>query len=272
MNPDVDPLQSTPADAELIAPSTQAASDPKRGMISAVLSPAVGLWLRSQLEHVEDLQLAIEAGDRQILTGAIARVTASAHSAVYQGLHLSQATVTGVGIRTNLRQVLRGKPLRLLEAFPVTGEVRLLEADLNASLRAPLLANAVIDFLLTLLKADPESELEDLSSEAIQLQNPQAMLGDGHITFTASLISTSGNATAVVIRTGLMIESGNQLKLDRPQWLAHANARQGLPLKDLDGLAFDLGSDVMLEQLTLEAGQILCAGQLMVRPEESGDC
>jgi hypothetical protein len=133
------------------------------------------------------------------------------------------------------------------------------------------LANAVIDFLLTLLKADPESELEDLSSEAIQLQNPQAMLGDGHITFTASLISTSGNATAVVIRTGLMIESGNQLKLDRPQWLAHANARQGLPLKDLDGLAFDLGSDVMLEQLTLEAGQILCAGQLMVRPEESGD-
>jgi len=276
MNSEVDPTQSVSAETEQAFTSSGSVlsedapwTDSKQhGLISKVLSPAVGLWLRSQLEHVEDLHLSIEAGDRQILTGAIDRVTASARSAVYQGLHLSQAALTGVGIRTNLRQVLRGKPLRLLEAFPVTGEVCLTEADLNASLQAPLLANAVIDFLLTLLNADPESELSDRAGESIQLQEPQAVLGDGHITFTASLMAASGTATAVVIRTGLRIEQGNQLKLDRPQWLPHANARQGFPLKDLDGLTFDLGSDVKLEQLTLAMGQILCCGQLMVRPEE----
>ncbi len=237
-------------------------------IISTVLAPAVRLWVRSQLEHVDDLHLTLEAGDRQLLSGCISRVSVSAQNAVYRGLHLSQVSIVAEQIRTNLAQVLRGKPLRLLEPFPIAGEVLLYETDLNASLQAPLLANGVIEFLLTLLRSDEAGDdLAHQSPQEIRLQNPQVMLGEGQVTLTATLVTTSEQPTTVVIRTGLRLSQGNQLHLDHPQWLPHANARQGLPLRDLDGFAFDLG-DVSLKELNLEPGQIRCCGQIMVIPEE----
>ena len=238
-------------------------------LISMVLSPAVGLWLRSQLEHVEDLHLTIEAGDRQLLSGCISRVVVSARNAVYRGLHLSQVSLVGEQIRTNLAQVVRGKPLRLLKAFPIVGDVLLYEADLNQSLQAPLLAQGVIEFLLTLLRSDGENdELSQRTPQEIRLQDPKVILGDGLVTLSATLATVSGQPTSVVIRTGLRLSNGNQLHLDRPHLLPHANARQGFPLRDLDGFAFDLGSDVALQTLSLQLGQISCQGQIMVTPEE----
>jgi len=238
-------------------------------LMSTVLSPAVRLWLRSQLEHVDDLQLAIEAGDRQLLSGCIKRISVSARNAVYRGLYLSQVSIVGEQICTNVAQVLRGKPLRLTQAFPIVGEVLLYEADLNASLQAPLLAQGVIEFLLTLLQADGDKgdDLVQRRPEEIRLQDPQVVLGDGQVTLAATLLSVSGQTTAVVIRTGLRLSEGNKLHLDRPHWLPHVNARQGFPLRDLDGFAFDLGSDVSLKTLSLETGQIRCQGQIMVTPE-----
>ena len=37
-------------------------------LIARVLAPAVQFWLRSQLSQIEDLQIKIEAGDRQLLS------------------------------------------------------------------------------------------------------------------------------------------------------------------------------------------------------------
>jgi hypothetical protein len=184
-------------------------------------------------------------------------------------LHFSQVDLVGEQIRTNLRQVLRGKALRLLEAFPIAGRVLLSEAALNRSLQAPLLANAVTDFLLTLLQSDlgqQDGEMQP-NCQPLVLQDPQVKLGDGQLTLVASLRSSSGKLTPVVIRTNLQVENGRVLKLDRPQWLPHANARQGLPLSDLDGFTIDLGAQVCLEQLTLALGQLVCYGQIWVTPE-----
>ncbi|WP_181357501.1 DUF2993 domain-containing protein [Stenomitos frigidus] len=246
-------------------------------LISTVLSPAVRLWLRSQLEHVDDLQLTIEAGDRQILSGRISGVSVSARNAVYRGLHLSQVSLIGEQICTNFAQVLRGKPLRLTQAFPIAGDVLVYEADLNQSLQAPLLAQGVIEFLLTLLRSDEPAqgdttvEGDDLmqhTPQDIQLKDPQVLLGEGYVTLAATLVTVSKQPTTVIIRTGLRLSKGNQLHLDRPHWLPHAKARQGMPLRDLDGFAFDLGADVSLQRLSLEPGQIRCQGQIMVTPEE----
>lgn len=264
---------SDPADAEQFplqgdrsATAHDAVSAPSRQshIISSVLSPAVRLWVRSQLERADDLQLKIESSDRQVLSGCIRRVSVSARNAVYRGIHLTQADVVGEGIRTNLRQVLRGKALRLLEAFPIAGEVHLREDDLNASLQNPLLGDAVINFLIGLLK----SELAGPDDEEIKLTQPQVVLSAGQITLTASLDSASGNPTPVVVRTGLRIENGSELKLDRPQWLPHPTAQKGLFLNDLDGFTVDLGPHVRLQELTLAAGQLTCRGQIMVTPEE----
>lgn len=236
-------------------------------IISKVLTPAVKLWLRSQLDHSEALQVEVEAGDRELLSGAIGRVAVAAEKAIYKGLHLTQVQVSGAGIRINLNQMLRGKPFRLLAEFPVAGQVCLSAADLNASLRSPLLANAVIDFLLMLLQAEGDRELADQNAQTLTLKDPQASLSQGQITLNATLVSDSGNAIPVVVRTGLTVENGSTLKLDRPQWLPHATAQRGLPLKDLHGFAFNLGSHVTLEELTIEPEQIVCRGRVIVMPE-----
>ncbi|PSB19650.1 DUF2993 domain-containing protein [Phormidesmis priestleyi ULC007] len=238
----------------------------KPGLISKVLAPAVGLWLRSQVEHIEDLEVEVEAGDRQILSGCIPQVELSACKAVYQGLHLSQVRLTGQNIRINLGQVLKGKPLCLLEPIRVEGTVLLQQADLNASLMAPLLANGITEFLLTLLSASDLGEVPLESDPRLNLQNLQIILDANLVTLSASLISMSGNATAIAIRTGFGLASPHELTLVNPQWLPHATAKRGLPLSDLEGYTFDLGADTQIEQLKLEAGQIVCQAKLLVSP------
>ncbi len=233
-------------------------------VISRVLSPAVGLWLKSQLEHVEDLQVQITAGDRQLLSGCIASVTVSASYAVYQGLHVRQVSLTGETIRTNLGQVLRGKPFRLVEGFPVEGNLRIHATDLNTSLRSPLLAKAVTDFLLTLLQ--PEPEMPQSGNPSIHLQDPQVDLYDGGLTLSATLLSERGGANSVAVRTQLAVSEENQLQLLNPQWLPHARAKKGMAIADLQGYTLDLGSDTQIQDLTIQDQHITLRARLMVQP------
>jgi len=233
-------------------------------IISRVLAPALRLWLRSQLEQVEDLHLKIEAGDRQLLGGGISRVVASASKAVYRGLHFSRVQVTGQGIKTNLGQVLRGKPFRLLAAFPVTGEVTLSEADLNASLNAPLLATAVTEFLLSLLQ--PDTQAGNLLPNAAALKGVQVQLGTNELTFTGILIANS-TETPIAVRTGLSIKKGNLLKLEGFQH--HTSVNELIPTQNCKtNVTIPLGSDVHLDTLSVQPDCLTCQGRITVMPGE----
>lgn len=234
-------------------------------LISRVLTPAVRFWVRSQLEHVEDLHITIEAGDRQILGGGISQVSASASKAIYQGLHFSHAQVTGQEIQTNLGQMLRGKPFRLLSAFPVVGQVSLSETDLNASLNAPLLANAVTDFLFTLLQQDDQLSTASGTTSA-RLRDVQVQLGDNELTLTAVMV-TPGAEQSIAVRTGLAVKNGNLLKLEGFQ---HRSSIDELrPVHECTTkFTFPLGSDVHLEQLVIQDDRLICKGRLLVRPGE----
>ncbi|EKQ67054.1 Protein of unknown function (DUF2993) [Leptolyngbyaceae cyanobacterium JSC-12] len=241
--------------------SDQARNTRQSRLISRVLSPAVQLWVRSQLEQVEDLHLEIEAGDRQLLSGSIHRVSAAASKAVYQDLHFSQIKVTAEQIQTNLPQMLRGKAFRLLTAFPLSGEVALSEADLNASLKAPLLAKAVTEFLLTLL---PQEARDEACSERLQptLQDVRVSLGAGDLMFTA-ILSTQNGESPIAIRTGIAIKNGNLLKLEGFQ---HQHAIADLAATSKTSIIIPLGSDVHLETLTILDGFLYCKGRITVIP------
>lgn len=242
------------------------ATDAKRGLISRVLPSAIALWLKSQVEHVENLQIRIEGRDRQILTGHVPGVQLSARKAIYQGIHVSHIQLAATGIRVNLRQILRGKPLTLLEVIPVQGELTVTEADLNASLLSPLLKDAVTEFLVGLLQSGHAVEELDDSAEQIELQDLQVMIGDQQLTLGAQLVSASGSTTPIAIRTGLAIREGSILQLIQPIWLPHLRAKRGLPLDDLDGHEIPLGTDVNLHTLSLASQQLLCQGQINVIP------
>ena len=243
------------ADAEA---ASGASGSPSR-IISRVLSPAVRLWVRSQLDHVEDLHIDIEAGDRQLLSGTINRVTAAASKAIYRGLHFSQIQVSSDPIQTNLRQVLRGKPFRLLAAFPVRGRVMLSAEDLTASLQTPLLSTAVMDFLLAFLPtalqdAETPPTLKDVS---VDLQADQ-------LTLTGTLVSSTGEQ-AIAIRSGLAIKNGNLLELKGFQQCQ--SVVDLVPVADSKSkFTIPLGSDVQLEQLQIQPDALICQGQILVRP------
>lgn len=249
---------------------SQDENEPRRRgirMIAPMLSAAVRLWLKSQLDQVEDLQVTIESGDRQFLSGCIQQVKIAAQKAVYQGLHLSQVSLTGQQIRVNLGQVLRGQPLRLLEPVPVAGCLWLQTTDLNASLQAPLLANAVSEFLATVLRSQPDL-LGDLISDYGQLdfQNFEATIAPNQLTLGAKLISGDNSPIPLALRTGLQVENERELKLVKPEWLPSLSARRGFTISELDGYTFDLGSETSLQELTLEAEGIACQGTITVIP------
>ncbi|MBD1844230.1 DUF2993 domain-containing protein [Cyanobacteria bacterium FACHB-63] len=244
-------------------PDSDVPSSRRSRLISKALRPAVQLWLRSQVEQVEALQVEITAGDRQILSGYIEEVTLSAKNAIYQGLVLNQVELTGQNIRVNAGQVVRGKPFRLLEPIRIAGSVLLEAADLNTSLNAPLLKAGVTEFLQTLLQSGAAgiSSSRDLNLQnlTIQLRSQQVVLG-------ATLVSDSGNETPIAIRTGFAIAAPNLLKLVNPQWLPHATAKRGLPLSDLDGYTFNLGGETEIHELVIDPEKVTCQGRLIVLP------
>ncbi|NJP10059.1 MAG: DUF2993 domain-containing protein [Leptolyngbyaceae cyanobacterium RU_5_1] len=237
-------------------------------IISRVLAPALRFWLRSQLDQVEDLELTIAAGDRQLLSGAISQVSASATKAVYRGLHLSQIQVMGEHIQTNLGQVLRGKPFRLLTSFPVTGEITLSEADLNTSFTAPLLENAVADFLTNLLKLEvkPDHQLIEQPAQPINLEDVQVELGEDELTFKAALVGHGRDRRWVIMRTRLDVENGNLLKLN--QFQCQVGFADPSMAEIPNSFAFHLGSEVLLKELSIHPDGVVCRGRITVIPGE----
>lgn len=254
-------------------------------LISSVLSPAVRLWLRSQVESVTDLQFQLEGGDRQILSGYLPKVSIAARQAVYQGLHLSQVALTGENIRVNFGQVLRGKPLQLLEVVPVFGNLTLHQTDLTASLQAPLLATALSDLMTVLFQPEtrhllPPELTAALGTGTIHLTQPQIELGNQQLTLGGLLsnrvlsntsddrftLAQTDNRLPLLLRTGTTLSEGNQLCLQHPELLPTLAAKEGTPLPHLHEFAIDLGQEVKLQELLVEPERLVCRGGINVVP------
>lgn len=240
-------------------------------LISRVLSPALRLWLRSQVEAVSDLQFQIVGADRQLLSGYIPKVLIAARNAIYQGIHLSRVEVTGEEIRINLGQILRGKPLQLLEVVPVVGEMVLHQQDLTASLSAPLMVTALSDLLNLLLQPSIRSTLPPewgaiLSQGSIRLNQPQIQLGHQQLTLGGNLVTEDDRAVPFLLRTGITLASGSQIRLDQPELIEHLHSTQGVPLPELQNFEIDLGAEVSLQELRVEPDQMICRGRINIVP------
>lgn len=248
--------------------------DTRRGgsrIISRVLPPAIRLWLQSQVERVEHLQFVIEGRDRQILSGHIPGLAIAAAGVIYQGLYLSQVDLTATGIRINLGQILRGKPLRLKQSFPVNGKISLNEADLNASLRSPLLLGGLRDFLTRLSHAaTPPPTLQELIHYLNQ--NPEAEIqakmafATQHIDLHLTPPQSEPSAfTPLQIQTGLAIQAGRYLKLVNPV----LRENELPPTQQVDALKdfrLDLGTEVEIQTLAIADQCLICHGIITVIP------
>lgn len=240
-------------------------------LVSWILPPAIRFWLRTQVDDVKDLIFRIEGRDRDILAGHIPEVLLSAQKAIYQGLHLSHVAVKATGIRINLGQVMRRKPLRLLAAFPVSGDVRVTADDLNASLQSSLLGEGIYQFLKLIAKSQPEDTdltlLLDRFPEGTVLPQycPTADIEADRITLRL-MPSDVQSAPEIAIVTNLTIRDGNRLCLENPRWLSSNQADTAITMAALHGFEINLGSAVTLTACEVQNDHLALAGTIHVFP------
>jgi hypothetical protein len=227
-------------------------------LISKILSPALRLWLRSQVQGVESLEVDIQGQDRQILKGYVPRVSLSAEQAVYQGLRLGRALLRGENIRINIGQVIKGKPLQLLELIQVAGEVRLSEEDLQASLASELFQNALGELLTALLEQKGLANGADASRRyRVHWQN--LTLGEETFSLEGALSAGEQTPQPLFLRARLSLVDAKTLRLAQVEL-------QGCLDFALEDLTVDLGEDAEIEALALTAQELSCLGRLLIRP------
>jgi len=230
----------------------------RQPLVGTLLSTAIQLWLRSQVDKMDHLHLSIEGSNRSLLTGHIPQVSVSTENAVYQGLHLTQVQLQGSEIRFNLGQVLKGQPLHLLEPFFVTGNLKLNQSDLNASLQSPMLRQALNEFVLSLLRSMMEAALTSSSepepepnqswiNSVQQIQDTQITLETDHLILTAQLLFSPGELLPFQLKTGLELASSHELMFVQPHIEIHTLNTEF----QFSHYTIDLGSDIKIQDLIL---------------------
>ncbi len=256
----------------------------KRNLVTGVLGPALKLWLRSQVEAVDRLEVAIgrDTGEghnlssRQMLAGRIPLVRVEADGVLYKGLHLGQLQLVGQDIRMNLGQAVRGKPLKLTAPLVVALELKITEAQLNDSLESPLLAPPLGEWLNLLQELLVEEDsVEESEMGAEPLRQPRVALAGGELgsglgAERLGLRVFQGDQSAtqseIAIETGLTVRNGNLLKLRQPCWSEAPPAGFQEDLSSLAMMPLKLGRDVVIERIAIASGQLHLAGQLTVQP------
>lgn len=254
----------------------------KNRLIARVLTPAIKVWLRSHLDSIDNLQLDIDSSNRELLSGAIPKVFLAASQAVYKGIHLSQAQVLAANIRTNLRQILRGKAFQLMEPLSIDLEASLTATDLRSSAAAPLFQNALQMGLIPLLEQQLQIPSDwpfprwqpgagSLATTPIRLSALRMELHFQRLHIHAQVSHPSvPQPQWMMLDTGLKLVNPHQLQLDDPQGCDPVT-HESIPLVQLQNFSFDLGSDVGLDRLEITAEAILCRGQIKIIPVQAED-
>ena len=227
-------------------------------LISKVLSPALRLWLRSQVDSFDELDILIEGKNRQILQGYIPRVSLSSSQAVYQGLHLGNVQVIAENIRINIGQILKGKPLALLEPILITGQVCLDPSDLSASLDSLILPGALTDLLEIIFEENGIKPAKQ-HLESWDIDWKEIMLQKNGFNLKGSMKENSQKLVPISIQAKLNLLGAQSLQII-PQKIEGITELE----KQCNQFSVDLGSDVKIEEFILEESQLFCAGSLKV--------
>ncbi len=231
----------------------------KSEIISRFLTPAIKFWLRSQLSTVEDLKMEIHAGDKQILRGKINEVSVQTTKAVYQDIHISQASVSTENIAVNLGGILRGKPFKLLQPIFVNGELILTIDDLQTSLNSSLLSQGLVDLVELLLAHQAIEDYNRILAE-YEFNWHNIVLHNDKFVLKAILTNKLGEVFNLRLVSSLTLNNGNTL-------LFNPIKIDGIPYLDtiiINNFEVDLGTDVELEQLILNSDQLSCLGRIKV--------
>lgn len=190
---------------------------------------------------------------KQILQGCIPQVWLSCDRAIYQGLHLRQIELQGSNIAVNLPEVVKQKPLRLLEPVFVELQLQLDAEDLQASLNSPLLQSGLNDLWQMIIAAQTDLELAQLKVEW-----QQVYLAEGLLHLMGSYRDESDRTGQLAIAMTISLVNAHALGI-RP-----IQVRGLVDDQPMEEIKLDLGSDVAIKQLEIGTTAIECQGQLKI--------
>jgi hypothetical protein len=219
--------------------------------LTAILTPALRVWLTSQLEAVQGLQIQLKSSDQQLLRGIIPQILLESNFAIYQGLQFDEISLTAEQICINVNRLFQGQPLQLLNPIPLSGQIRMTNTHLNHSLASPLLHSGVKDLLSLLLKTDA---IPVLHWEKITLEHNQFILEGQQM---------SSPFVPIKLRAEVTLSSPQHLLIS-PLQLEGLNSEETIA-----PVEFDLGSQVHLKRLNLTQEAVFLQGCLTVLPEET---
>lgn len=234
----------------------------KSEIISHILTPAIKFWLRSQLQAVEDLNIEIHAGDKQILTGKINQVSLETSKAIYQGIHISKAAVNTENIAINLGGILRGKPLKLLQPIFVNGQLLLTLDDLQTSLNSSLLHQGLIDLVHLLLEHQKIEGYREILAQ-YQFNWQEIILHNDKFIIKAILQDNQRGNTDLILTSNLILKDDHTLLFNPIE----IDKIPNLDTIIINNFEVDLGNDVILEKVALNSHQLSCLGKIKVVSE-----
>lgn len=228
-------------------------------VIDKLLSSVVKLWLKSQVSKVDNLQFKITGSEQQILQGLIPEIFVSATNVIYQGIHFSELDLRGNNIKFNLTQVIKKKPLNLLEPIVINLKVLLQEVDLQNSLSSPLLTSGLTDLWTRFLLLNH-----------LQLKPHQSIYQWEHLSLLESGLSFAGKYYQLN-QDPVSIGITTQIELNNPHTLfllpLETITIPELSLSSSDRLIVDLGTQVSLTDFSLTPKYLLLKGTITVFPE-----
>lgn len=246
-------------------------SSPSKGsrLISRVLPVAVKFWLQTQVDEIGTLVFDIQATDRQVLSGHIPGIKLSAQDAVYQGVRISDVAVQASDIQINIGQVLRGKPLRLNQAFPIEGQVAFDGESLGVSSMDSVLAEGLLDFWQTLLaRGDVSAEVTaHYGAGIVALQDPQLAQYQPRLEVIDAglgLHLVRQGRSEIILRGSVEVDQGHILRLTRAQWWLPSGEQ--VTSEALMGFCWDLGEQTDVRSLTIQHERLTCQCRIMVQP------
>lgn len=227
-------------------------------MISKLLSAAIRLYLRSQVSQAEDLQVKIIGKNQQILKGYIPQVWLSCDRAIYQGLYLSQIELNGTNIAINLPEIVKQKPLKLLEPVFVSIQLKLNVSDLQASLNSELLQSGLDDLWQMILKK--QSSLDDSELLDLTIEWHKIAIADNQLYLEGTYQNSAIKTKELCLSTKLSLVNQHTLSLSDLQITNQSLFTNQFP----EELEIDLGTDIAIAKLIIESEQILCTGKIRI--------
>lgn len=222
--------------------------NPSSGPVLQLLSRGLQLWLRSQCEAIDTLELELLGSGRELLRGRLAGVRVRARGVTYRQLTMAAVELTSTPLELSMAPLWRGRTPVLQQPFRITGTARFDSAGLNRSLAGEPWRQLGDQLIRELLQG---AERLSAPPQAVQLQ--QIRLEGQQLTLIAAAAPSEPPAEPAVAEVPV------QLQLEASCLHFHRNDGPGQGSLPLD-------PSLRIAAATVIDGTLLLAGEAAVTP------